>query len=124
MSESSDYNGEEQNIEEIREDFATAVSRVAVEKAEELERGTIVTSVEVPQGEEYEEVNWMVQCVLTVAVSDRIVTPDEIATEVDDGLIKLYNLDEVKVEEDRIMTDEDARELMKSETWLSEVIDL
>jgi predicted AlkP superfamily phosphohydrolase/phosphomutase len=124
MSKSSDYNGEEQNIEEIRQDFATAVSRVAVEKAGELERGTIVTSVEVPQGEEYEEVNWMVQCVLTVAVSDRIVTPDEIATEVDDGLIKLYNLDEVKVEEDRIMTDEDARELMESETWLSEVIDL
>jgi hypothetical protein len=124
MSKSSDYNGEEQNIEEIRQDFATAVSRVAVEKAEELERGTIVTSVEVPQGEEYEEVNWMVQCVLTVAVSDRIVTPDEIATEVDDGLIKLYNLDEVKVEEDRIMTDEDARKLMESETWLSEVIDL
>ena len=52
MSESSDYNGEEQNIEEIRQDFATAVSRVAVEKVEELERGTIVTSVEVPQGEE------------------------------------------------------------------------
>ena len=124
MSESSDYNGEEQNIEEIRQDFATAVSRVAVEKAEELERGTIVTSVEVPQGEEYEEVNWMVQCVLTVAVSDTVVTPDEIATEVADDLIKLYNLDEVKVEEDRIMTSEDARELMESETWLPEVIDL
>lgn len=124
MSESSEYNGEEQNIEEIRQDFATAVSRVAAEKAEELERGTIVTSVEVPQGEEYEEVNWMVQCVLTVSVSDRIVTPDEIATEIDDGLIKLYNLDEVKVEEDRIMTGEDARELMESERWLSEVIDL
>jgi predicted AlkP superfamily phosphohydrolase/phosphomutase len=124
MSESSEYNGEEQNIEEIRQDFATAVSRVAAEKAEELERGMIVTSVEVPQGEEYEEVNWMVQCVFTVAVSDAVVTPGEIATEIDDGLIKLYNLDEVKVEEDRIMTGEDARELMESETWLSEVIDL